>query len=1682
MGFAGQVFAARVAVGLAMPSPKAFNAAGALVGGFASKMYSQLNQKSVQAAKNNVNNATKSLAKAQARLKAHQESAKKQLDTSAKAAVNSLTQSYGKLGKTAAMSQGAMKGLKAKLGKPTRIKLFSGLSKDLKDAGDYKKMMENFIKLNEAERKEVIRGINVRKNALQQKLDAGKISGKLSVDDIETTKNEIAVLNNAKKEYGDYHAERTAHDRKYNAKTKKYSEDVQKGMVKERQARKELTDAQKSSLIVQTRLTAAAHSFASEMQTNFIDSVRESVSILTAFYYKLNQNTQELINFERELLSANSVFRVTNDELFSVGDTVVQFGQEFGLEMQNGAEGLYQLASAGLSASESMEVLTETLKLSMAVQGDHNTISKLVTQTLFGFDMEMSRAAEVTDKFAFAIQKSLIEYQDLASAVKFALPFFTTTGQSIDQLLGALQILTNRALEAGIAGRGLRQGLAELAESIGDSTARFREYGVEVTDAQGNMLQLTEIAANFSKVLEEGVINDTELLTTLIEDLNVRGATAFVHLVQASDEFTEAVAATAGAGGELDAMVQIQNESIGAQIQILKNNIGMMFMYRDATYEGTRFLNAFHEAIITTVESFRGLLVVERDGVSELTAFGKAIQTIAVTGIKEFQKVLHDIVPLIERFVQLGKLGIQVFKIYLIPIKLVIKALDMMGPTMTKVLISFHLLNKIVPISTAANYAFQLSQLRGTKVTAKDIEMATASNIVTKGRTAALMTAALWQNVMTSAVMKSAASIIGYTAAEGYLNIAQILGIKIKGKYVEKETRATIISTLRTRGLILETQSTKNLTQSEIMRLAVGNMTFKQQMALIWQNWKAATAKWANVAVDEVGILLMARRLIMLPLEYLWHKKTMFMQSLRFKLQKKRIAMRQIENPLMAIKLGLSKLSHGWNMKQYSIEFRRNFLRNMSIKSIMKLIFLKSKKIILDGIDYVNQKIIYALNYLAHPLEMKRLGTGLIAHNLQNRTIKSQIIKIGLNIKENAQMIYSNSLMSIKLALNRLAFPLESKLVGVGLVKHKLESRSILFLINKIFWRGVDIVQTKLKLFWEKIVIALMTIKYPLMVKEFQTEFLMGYVKRIGLTTLISKVFWQIIENVQTKIGNMYKAISNLLTVQGLKGAYASILAKITGNSLSVTENYQKKQGIFLKIWDSTATIRSTLSNWAHNAGVAFSNTLAAIGGAIMYALTIPGKIQNTIVTALASVVVWWNTSADLANIAAKIGQALVTALAAAATIILGAVFIIVTLATWAWNVALYANPVGLTALAVILLIAGLVVLATKMNEQFDLWFKFKLFVVHLKDMFIDLIQWVIAPFVWLGTAVANVLEGPMFKFVLFITHLFMMLSYYFNLIKVWFVDNLLTPIMNTLSTLYNDYLKPYLIDPLVAIALRIVEIVKNPLKALGELKDWLLGVGATIWDAFTGAVDKLWETFKKLIDLILHPGSTWGDLFGSIKDAAMKPIQFIIDLVQKVIDVVKNLVGAAVDLAKKVPGAGAAIGAGKAVVGGAKAAGGAVVGAGKAVVGGAQDLASGAASAVSSTAKKLKFWAEGGTVQGGMMDYMGKSMPYIVGEKGPELFMPKTGGKMHPTKDLSTKRVRDMLRSAFVGDKPGARPDEAMVINELVVKHLTASSMDAGKTRMGIDPFAPINKAREAIGPARGRASAALKGVKSLF
>ena len=708
MGFAGQVFAARVAIGLAVPSPQAMQQAGGLLSTGAASIFEKIALMRQQASAKNrgiaLSEQQKSAGLFQSNLKQtnalmHGEVQRglKNLQDSGRAVAGSFADSEGKV-------KEGFSGLKkatadTQLGKD----LFKGVNQGVKPLERMTRLVSNLAKMDAKGRREVLR---LQKEQEQAAKDDYIQKSKEIDQNIENLQIEMKSLDM-----------RTKVGKARAKEIKKELEGLDKVEKKlEKRLRQEVdntrnlktgikTAEQARSKFQQLADTAAKFganvaSAANHIRQGFNVALRNSVAIATAFYYKINQNTQALIEFERELLNANSVFNLTNSELFDVGDTIVQFGQKFGMEMQNGATGLYQLASAGVSASEALSILPETLKLSMAVQGDHNTISKLTAQTLFGFEMEMDRAAEVTDKFAFAIQKSLIEYEDLSSAVKFALPFFTSTGQSLDQLLGALAVLTNRALEAGIAGRGLRQAVAEFAESAMDAEVGFRKMGVEILNSEGEMKQLTEIAADFARVVGPETASNTELLTTLIQDLNVRGATAFIHLVQASDEFTEAVHGSVNAGGQLDEMVRIQNQSLSAQIQILKNNVDAIFFFRDAAFEGTEFMNGFHKAVVEFVQHFSGLFVTTmEDGTYQLTEFGMELHNVAIDAVKELGKVMEMLVEIIVEFSKEGLISAEMLQLMVLPMKVFLEVIHALGPDMLKFIIYFKMLNSVLPIT-----------------------------------------------------------------------------------------------------------------------------------------------------------------------------------------------------------------------------------------------------------------------------------------------------------------------------------------------------------------------------------------------------------------------------------------------------------------------------------------------------------------------------------------------------------------------------------------------------------------------------------------------------------------------------------------------------------------------------------------------------------------------------------------------------------------------------------------------------------------------------------------------------------------------------------------------------------------------------------------------------------------------
>ena len=691
MGFAGQVFAARVAIGLAVPSPKALSKTGSMLAQGVKGIHKRIQMAAKGADLSDeyrkklarLNQATRSNAQRTSNFIATK--LEQNLDKMSKKSIRNTRRVY-------AQNSKEYKRLTKEMNKPFAQRDL-GTFQTSQGMRTMQQMAARMARMNKMERAEQIRHQN---NILQSTTRLAEREKKRLLDQ---TKGKTLSTKQAQKLREQLQSlDKTVRQEKRRLQTLQQIDGELNAI------NREMDQMDDEGADIGAQFAGAANT----LRTNFNDALRNSVAILTAFGFQLHRAGTSVMEFERELINANSVFNLTHDTLFNIGNEIMKFGNEFGIAVQNGAEGMYQLASAGVSANEALAILPETLKLSMAVQGDHNTISKLTAQTLFGFNMEMEEAGSVTDKFAFAIQKSLIEYQDLASAVKFALPFFTSTGQSLDQLLGALAVLTNRALEAGIAGRGLRQAVAEFAESALDAEVGFRKMGVEILNAEGEMKQLTEIAADFAAAVGPDTASNTELLTTLIQDLNVRGATAFIHLVQASDEFTEAVRETENAGGQLDAMIEEQNKSLSAQVQILKTNVLSIFAFRDAAYEGTGFLNAFHESIVETVQGFRDLLVEGEGADQKLTELGQGIQDFAVEAVKEFNVIADKTVALLQDLAKDTEGYAGALRTLAIPLQLTLDIIDAMAgirvgqSSLLELYIKFKLINSIIPIQAAA--------------------------------------------------------------------------------------------------------------------------------------------------------------------------------------------------------------------------------------------------------------------------------------------------------------------------------------------------------------------------------------------------------------------------------------------------------------------------------------------------------------------------------------------------------------------------------------------------------------------------------------------------------------------------------------------------------------------------------------------------------------------------------------------------------------------------------------------------------------------------------------------------------------------------------------------------------------------------------------------------------------------
>lgn len=233
--------------------------------------------------------------------------------------------------------------------------------------------------------------------------------------------------------------------------------------------------------------------------------------------------------FEQSMNQIQVVSSATAAQMNSMSGKALQLGRDTSFSAGEAAEGLLELAKAGMSADQSIAAIGGVLDLAAAGNLSVAQAAEISANALNAFNLPASDAARVADLLAAAANSSSIEVTDMAQAFAMSSAVFSSNQQSIEDLSTAIAILGNNGLKGSDAGTSLKTMLMRLTAPTGEAATAMSALGIQVYNADGSMKSFQNIVGQ----LESSTKNLTQeqknqALTTIFGADAIRAANILI--------------------------------------------------------------------------------------------------------------------------------------------------------------------------------------------------------------------------------------------------------------------------------------------------------------------------------------------------------------------------------------------------------------------------------------------------------------------------------------------------------------------------------------------------------------------------------------------------------------------------------------------------------------------------------------------------------------------------------------------------------------------------------------------------------------------------------------------------------------------------------------------------------------------------------------------------------------------------------------------------------------------------------------------------------------------------------------------------------------------------------------------------------------------------------------------------
>lgn len=230
------------------------------------------------------------------------------------------------------------------------------------------------------------------------------------------------------------------------------------------------------------------------------------------------------------------------------------------------AESYYFLASAGLDATESIAAMPTVAAYAESANLDMATATDYATDIMSAFGYEAHELVQVTDVLTQAVSNHNTTAQGMGDAMSYVAPVANSLGISIEETAAAIGMFSDVGIKGSKAGTSLRGVLSSLADPTAKQADLLNELGVNVNDAQGNMLPLVDIIEQ----LENSGADTADVMALFGREA---GPAMAALLQEGSGALRENTKALEEAEGATQSVADTQRDTLMGSLQILKSNV-----------------------------------------------------------------------------------------------------------------------------------------------------------------------------------------------------------------------------------------------------------------------------------------------------------------------------------------------------------------------------------------------------------------------------------------------------------------------------------------------------------------------------------------------------------------------------------------------------------------------------------------------------------------------------------------------------------------------------------------------------------------------------------------------------------------------------------------------------------------------------------------------------------------------------------------------------------------------------------------------------------------------------------------------------------------------------------------------------------------------------------------------------